>query len=163
MVKPSNQFNTKILKYDIYRLKTIIIPFSDNFVDDDIEVYIKRNNPLDDSKITISKRVKSLRQLTRVGKELVKLSYKEAVLKCFSLEDICKFISLKTKILIDRNCLEFIKKTEEQENRVVLQVSRDKDDFILNHKKAMDKIEQMKGNCGGVWRKTQTQREKTQN
>ena len=116
--------------------------FSENF-DDDIKDYIKRNNFPDDVSITISKKIKSLRQLTKVEKELVKLTYKEAIIKCLSLEDTQKFIAQKTKILIDLHCLEFLKKTGEQENREwYYRLAREKDEFILHHKKAMDKMEQ---------------------
>jgi hypothetical protein len=126
----------------IYGYITIIMPFSDNFTDGDIKDHIKRNDFLDDSKITTSKRVKSLRQLTRIEKELVKLVYKEAALKCLSLEDTQKYITLKTKIFIEENCLGLLKKTEEQENREwFYRTAKDQEWFILNFKKAMDKIE----------------------
>ena len=119
------------------------MPFSKNSIDDDIKGYIKRNDFLDDSKITISKRVRSLRQLTRIEKELVKLVYKEAALKCLSLEDTQKYITLKTKIFIEETCLGLLKKTEEQENMEwFYRTAKDQEWFILNHKKSMDKIEQ---------------------
>ena len=118
------------------------MPFSKNSIDDDIKDCIKRNNFLDDSKITVSKRVKSLRQLTRIEKELVKLVYKEAALKCLSLEDTQKYITLKTKIFIEETCLGLLKKTEEQENREWFhRTAKDQEWYILNFKKAMDKIE----------------------
>ena len=47
--------------------------FSKNSMDDDIKGYTNKDGPLDDSKITVSKRVRSLRQLTRIEKEIVKL------------------------------------------------------------------------------------------
>ena len=118
------------------------MPFPDNFADDGIEEYIKRNNPLDDSNITTSKRVKSLRQLTKVEKELVKLVYKEAALKCLTLEDTQKYITLKTKIFVEETCLGFLKKTEEQENREwFYRTAKNQEWYIRNFKKSMDKIE----------------------
>jgi hypothetical protein len=42
-------------------------------MDDDNPDYTNKDSPLDDSKITVSKRVKSLSQLTLIEKEIVKL------------------------------------------------------------------------------------------
>jgi hypothetical protein len=67
-------------------------------------------------KIIILKRVKSLRQLRRTEKELVKLNYKEAIIKGFTLKGIQQYLAIKTKIWIDWSCLEYLKKAEEQEN-----------------------------------------------
>ena len=131
--------------------KNIIMPFSNNFLDDDIRDHIKNNNFSHDNEIKVSKKIKSLRQLTKVEKELVKLVYKGAVLKCLSLEDTQKFIAEKIKILIDINCLEFLKKSEEQENREwYYRLAKDQDDFIIHHKKAMDKIEQCERELWGI-------------
>jgi hypothetical protein len=96
-----------------------------------------------DIEIKVSKKIKSLRQLTKVEKELVKLTYKEAVLKCMALEDTQKYIALKIKIWVYRPCLDFLKKTEEEENREwYYRLVKDQHGFILHHKKSMDKIEQ---------------------
>ena len=48
------------------------------------------------NKIIILKKVKSLKQLRRTEKELVKLNYKEAIIKGFTLKGIQQYIS-KTK------------------------------------------------------------------
>ena len=112
-------------------------------MDDGIKDCINKDNPLDDSKITISKRVRSLRQLTRIEKELVKLVYKEAALKCLTLEDTQKYITLKTNIFIEETCLGLLKKTEEQENREwFYMTAKDQAWYMWNFKKSMDKIEQ---------------------
>ena len=135
--------------------------FSNNITDDDIGDYLKRNNFPDDAKIRIDKKIKSLRQLTKGEKALVKLTYKEASLKCLSLEDTQKFIVLNTKILIDKNCLEFLKKNIENENREwYYRLAREKDEFIINHKKAMDKIEQCERELWGIMEDPNT-KEKT--
>ena len=69
------------------------------------------------NKVIILKNVKSLRQLRRTEKELVRLNYKEAVIKGFTLKGIQQYIVSKTKIWIEWPCLECLKKAEEQENR----------------------------------------------
>lgn len=48
-------------------------------MDDNIKDYTNKDCPLDDSKITISRRVKSLKQLTLIEKEIVKLAKKQQV------------------------------------------------------------------------------------
>ena len=67
--------------------------------------------------IIILKRIKSLKQLRRTEKELVRLCYKEAIIKGFTLKGIQQYIASKTKIWIEWSCLEQLKKTKEQENR----------------------------------------------
>jgi hypothetical protein len=69
------------------------------------------------SKIIILKKVKSLRQLRRTEKELVRLNYKEAIIKGFTLKGIQQYIASKTKIWIEWSCLEYLKKSEDQENK----------------------------------------------
>ncbi len=69
------------------------------------------------NRIIILKRVKSLKQLRRTEKEFVRLNYKEAVIKGFTLKGIQQYIATKTKIWIEWSCLEYLKKAEEQENR----------------------------------------------
>src|SRR6476620_9170173 len=69
------------------------------------------------NKIIILKRIKSLRQLRITEKELVRLCYKEAIIKGFTLKGIQQYIASKTKIWIEWSCLEYLKKAEEQENR----------------------------------------------
>jgi hypothetical protein len=88
----------------------IILAFSDNFSHySDSDTF--------DNKIIILKKVKSLRQLRRTEKELVRLCYKEAIIKGFTLKGIQHYIASKAKIWIEWSCLEQLKKTEEQENR----------------------------------------------
>ncbi len=78
----------------------------------------KDNNDFEFSdKIIILKKVKSFRQLRRMEKELVRLNYKEAIIKGFTLKGIQQYISSKTKIWIEWSCLEYLKKAEEAENR----------------------------------------------
>jgi hypothetical protein len=107
----------KIAKRSIYFYNlyiTIILAFSDN-------LYESYNNntcsEISNNKIIILKKVKSLSQLRRTEKELVKLCYKEVIIKGFTLKGIQQYIATKTKIWIEWSCLEFLKKAEEQENK----------------------------------------------
>ena len=75
------------------------------------------NEDIFGNRIIILKRVKSLKQLRRTEKELVRLNYKEAIIKGFTLKGIQQYIASKTKIWIEWSCLEYLKKAEEQENR----------------------------------------------
>ncbi len=78
----------------------------------------KDNNDFEFSdKVIILKKVKSLKQLRITEKELVRLNYKEAIIKGFTLKGIQQYIASKTKIWIEWSCLEYLKKSEEQENR----------------------------------------------
>jgi hypothetical protein len=103
------------------------------------------NEDLFDNKITILKRVKSLKQLRITEKELVKLNYKEAVIKGFTLKGIQQYIASKTKIWIEWSCLEYLKKSEEQENKDwYLRLAKDHFSYIGIHREALDEIQQLK-------------------
>ena len=67
------------------------------------------------NRIIILKRVKSLKQLRRTEKELVRLNYKEAIIKGFTLKGIQQYIATKTKIWVEWSCMKYLKKAEEQE------------------------------------------------
>jgi hypothetical protein len=54
-------------------------------------------------------------RITQVFTQL--LNYKEAIIKGFIIKGIQQYITSKTKIWIEWSCLEYLKKTEEQENR----------------------------------------------
>ncbi len=121
------------------------MPFSKNFKGNGIKDYLESNSfPYDDDEIKVSKKIRSLRQLTRVEREMVKMVFKQASIKCLTLEDTQKYIALKTNIWIIMNpCLELLKKSEEQENREwYFRLAKDQEGFILSHKRAMDEIEQ---------------------
>ena len=81
--------------------------------------YIYSNETDEDifgNRIIILKKVKSLKQLRRTEKELVRLKYKEAIIKGFTLKGIQQYIATKTKIWVEWSCMEYLKKAEEQEN-----------------------------------------------
>ena len=104
-----------------------------------------QNNNSDFENIIILKKVKSLRQLRRTEKELVKLCYKEAIIKGFTLKGIQQYIALKTKIWIEWSCLEQLKKTEEQENREwFYYMARDHFAYVGAYRKCIDEISQYK-------------------
>jgi hypothetical protein len=106
----------------------------------------KDNNDSEFSdKIIILKKVKSLRQLRRTEKELVKLIYKEAIIKGFTLKGIQQYIASKTKIWIEWSCLEYLKKAEEQENREwYYYMAKDHFAYVGAYRKCIDEIEQYK-------------------
>jgi hypothetical protein len=135
----------KIAKRSIYFYNlyiTIILAFSDN-------LYESYNNntgsEISNNKIIILKKVKSLRQLRRTEKELVKLCYKEAIIKGFTLKGIQQYIATKTKIWIEWSCLEHLKKTEEQENREwFYYMAKDHFAYVGAYRKCIDEISQYK-------------------
>jgi hypothetical protein len=51
--------------------------------------------------ITILKKVKSLKQLRRTEKELIRLNYKEAIIKGFTLKGTQQYIASETKIWME--------------------------------------------------------------
>ncbi len=97
------------------------------------------------NRLIILKRVKSLKQLRRTEKELVRLNYKEAIIKGFTLKGIQQYIATKTKIWIEWSCMEYLKKAEEQENREwYYHMAKDHFAYIGAHRKCIDEIEQLK-------------------
>jgi hypothetical protein len=82
--------------------------FDNNFFDG--------NNLPDINKIVIDKRIRSLKNLKKSERELVFLCYKEAVMKGFVLEDIQKYIALKTRLWIEKPLLHTIKKRLQKED-----------------------------------------------
>jgi hypothetical protein len=99
--------------------------------------------------IIILKRIKSLRQLRRTEKELVRLCYKEAIIKGFTLKGIQQYIASKTKIWIGWSCLEQLKKSEEQENKEwYLKLAQDHFAYIGIHRNMIDELQQIKK---GLW------------
>ena len=119
----------------------IILAFTENNSD-------RFNNANDfefGNKIIILKKVKSLRQLRITEKELVRLNYKEAIIKGFTLKGIQQYIASKTKIWIEWSCLEYLKKAEEQENKEwYLRLAKDHFSYIGIHREALDEIQQLK-------------------
>jgi hypothetical protein len=104
-----------------------------------------QNNNIDSVNIIILKKVRSLRQLRRTEKELVKLCYKEAIIKGFTLKSIQQYIASKTKIWIGWSCLEQLKKVEEQENREwFYHMVKDHFAYIGAYRKCIDEIAQYK-------------------
>lgn len=96
--------------------------------------------------IIILKKVKSIRQLRNTEKERVRLCYKEAVLKGFIVvNDIQCYIASKTKIWIERSGIEYLKKSEEEENKKwYYNLARDQFAYVSVYRKTIDEIEQYK-------------------
>ena len=114
--------------------------FSNNFSNS----YNDKESEFFGNKIIILKRVKSLRQLRRTEKELVRLCYKEAIIKGFTLKGIQQYIASKTKIWIEWSCLEYLKKAEEQENREwYFRLAKDHFAYIGVYRGAVDSLQQL--------------------
>ena len=93
------------------------------------------------NRIIILKRVKPLKHLRRTEKELVRLNYKEAIIKGFTLKGTQQYIATKTKIWIEWSCLEYLKKAEEQENREwYYHMAKDHFAYVGAYRKCIDKI-----------------------
>src|SRR5215204_1808184 len=106
----------------------------------------------------ILKRVKSLKQLRITEKELVRLNYKEAVIKGFTLKGIQQYIASKTKIWIEWSCLEYLKKAEAQENREwYSHMAKDHFAYIDAYRKCIDEIEQLKKEMWNIIIDTKTE------
>lgn len=118
--------------------------FFDNYDND------SHNDNAFDSKfennIIILKRVKSIRQLKNSEKEWVRLCYKEAILKGATyVKDIQCYIASKTKIWIERTGLEYIKKSEEEENKKwYINLAKDHYAYVGIHRRIIDELEQFK-------------------
>jgi hypothetical protein len=112
------------------------------FLDNNPSKFDNTNDFEFSDKIMILKRVKSLRQLRRTVKELVRLNYKEAIIKGFTLKGIQQYIASKTKIWIEWSCLEYLKKAEEQENREwFLRLAKDHFAYIGIHRNMLDELQ----------------------
>jgi hypothetical protein len=96
--------------------------------------------------LIILKKVKSIRFLKNTEKEWVRLSYKEAILKGFSLVNhIQCYIASKTKIWIERSGIEYLKKSEEEEDKKwYINLAKDHFAYVGVHRKAIDELEQCK-------------------
>jgi hypothetical protein len=133
------------VKYYSYMYINVIVAFSDNYSDRFNDI----NSEFFGNRIIILKKVKSLRQLRRTERELVRLNYKEAIIKGFTLKGIQQYIASKTKIWVEWPCLEFLKKAEEQENRDwYMRLAQDHFAYIGIHRNMIDELEQIKK---GLW------------
>ena len=133
----------------------------DNFSDsDNLHQHSSFNTDSDKpDKIQISKRVKSIRQLKNIEKELVRLNYKEAVLRGLgnNITDIQDYILSKTHILVERTGMEYLKKSEELENRMwYSRLAKDSFLYIGTYKRAVDEIEQLKTEAWAIFMDSET-------
>lgn len=115
-----------------------------SFPDNKFDLLLNTDSEFYDNKIIVLKKIKSLRQLRRTEKELVRLCYKEAIIKGFTLKGIQQYIASKTKVWIDGYCLENLKKTEEQENREwYISIAKDHFAYIGIYRNAIDSLQQL--------------------
>lgn len=104
-----------------------------------------------DENIIILKKVTSIRQLRNTEKEWVRLCYKEAILKGFSLVNhIQCYVASKTKIWIERSGIECLKKSElEEDKKWFYHFVRDSIAYVGAYHKVIDEIKQYKDE---MWR-----------
>jgi hypothetical protein len=88
-----NKSNNPKQIYYFILLINVIVAFSDNFSN------CSKNEDIDTFgiRMIILKRIKSIRQLRRSEKELVRLCYKEAIIKGFTLKGIQQHIASKQR------------------------------------------------------------------
>ena len=122
--------------------------------------YNDMNEDIFGNKIIILKKVKSLKQLRRTEKELVRLNYKEAIIKGFTLKGIQQYIASKTKIWIEWPCLEWLKKAEEQENREwYYYMAKDHFAYVGAYRKCIDELDLLKKEAWNILMDINTTRE----
>ena len=93
--------------------------------------------------IVISKRVKSIRFLKNTEKEWTRLCYKEAILRGVTLVNhIQCYIASKTKIWIERTGIEYLKKSEELEDKAwFYKMAKNHHIYIGLYRKVIDELE----------------------
>lgn len=93
--------------------------------------------------IIILKRVKSIRQLKNTEKEWTRLCYKEAILRGITLVNhIQCYIASKTKIWIERSGIEYLKRSEELEDKKwFYKMAKDHHIYIGLYRKVIDELE----------------------
>ncbi len=93
--------------------------------------------------IVILKRVKSIRQLKNTEKEWTRLCYKEAILRGITLVNhIQCYIASKTKIWIERTGIEYLKKSEELEDKKwFYKMAKDHHVYIGLYRRVIDELE----------------------
>ncbi|MDR4492040.1 MAG: hypothetical protein R2685_14255 [Candidatus Nitrosocosmicus sp.] len=101
------------------------------------------------NKIVISKKVKSIRQLKNSQKEMVRLCYKEAILKGFTaVKDIQFYIAFKTQIWIEKTGVDYLRKSEEIENKKwYYHMAKDHLVYISVYRKCIDELELVRKEC----------------
>ncbi|TVP40083.1 hypothetical protein [Candidatus Nitrosocosmicus arcticus] len=109
-------------------------------------------DPIFGDRLIILKKVKSVRQLRNTEKEWVRLCYKEAILKGFMvIKDIQCYIASKTKIWIERSGIEYLKKSEEMEDKQwYYRLAVNHHAYISVYRKCIDEIELIKKECWNI-------------
>ena len=141
MLNMKDDLLKKPICYQSLFINTILVlsdGYFKHYSDTDTEMF-------DANKITILKKIKSLRQLKRTEKGLVRLCHKEAIIKGFTLKGIQQYIAYKTKIWIEWHCLDYLRKAEEPENREwFYHMAHDHFTYVEAYRKCIDEIAQRK-------------------
>lgn len=111
--------------------------FEDNFF---------RSSDLPDiNSITIDKRITSLKRIKKKDIELISLVYRQGLLRGFELEDLQKYIAMRTRLWVERNLISKIAKREhDYDLKWFYSVSRDRIAYIGLYRKCMDEIDECK-------------------
>jgi hypothetical protein len=116
--------------------------FEDNFF---------RSSDLPDiNNITIDKRITSLKQIKKKDIELISLVYRQGIMRGFELEDLQKYIAIRTRYWIERNIISKISKREhDYDLKWFYSIARDRMAYIGLYRRCMDEIDECKREC---WR-----------
>lgn len=105
----------------------------------------------DISKITIDKRITSLKHIKKKDIELISLVYRQGILRGFELEDLQKYIGIRTRYWVDRNIISKIAKREHDfDLKWFYSISRDRIAYIGLYRKCIDELELVKKECWNI-------------
>ena len=105
-----------------------------------------RSNDLPDiNNITVDKRITSLKQIKKNDIELISLVYRQGVMRGFELEDLQKYIAIRTRYWIERNIINKIAKREHNYDlKWFYSIARDRMAYIGLYRRCMDEIDECK-------------------
>lgn len=98
----------------------------------------------DKNKVRDGREINHMHQLSRVDKELVKVIFREAYLKCWRMDQIPTYILLKTKINVTRKLVDSIKERQWDDDRFwFYELARDPVAYLGLYRDAIDKLTQL--------------------
>jgi hypothetical protein len=118
--------------------------------DDDEEIKLNRNShyrlkPHAKHLYQKERIINSYSQLTRLEKELIKITFREGCLKGFTIKQIPDFIFIKTKLNVSTKFVNNLKRMQINDDRYwYIELARDKFVYIGAYRKAIDEINQYK-------------------
>lgn len=106
----------------------------------------RKENPVphDKNKVRDGREINHMHQLSRVDKELVKVLFREAYLKCWRMDQIPTYIKIKTKINVTRKLVDSIKERQWEDDRFwFYELARDPVAYLGLYRDAIDKLTQL--------------------